>query len=450
MIHLSYTSLSYTFRRFARAPTIHCEGDRYKMLSNLLRKLGTGSSAPRLWKDRCANLGKPGELIDSARSIGVTGKLKTRSYLLFAGRMVSEMEKIVISPLEVAATTVPAEQPGRLEPKLVPVVPVWAKTFMAPLVLALPLLCIVAIVLRVAMRNLPPRTRHGWTAFVNMLLIISGLLTSAGTVAVMSFVPLPAVAGTGLSDLDERVDFPHLPTSIPMTAKEVSQSLKPLVAIISPSRRSWLTHQELPTASFGAGTLLQASDEGYLFLTARHVVDGPAFSVVKGGTGALIAMASGTWATGEVVARHKNLDLLLLWIPRESGHGEFAQPIAEQAATAEGENVFVIGHPEGLRFTLSTGIISRMNGNTIQLSAPVSPGNSGGPVFDDQGNLVGIVTSMVDKNGDPNAENLNFSVRAEALRQVPEWDFANAGRRHLTEYLSSNAVREITEHATSQ
>jgi S1-C subfamily serine protease len=363
--------------------------------------------------------------------------------------MMSKMDKIVISPVEVAETAVPAEQPARLEPKLAPVVPGWAKASMALLVLTLPLLCLVAIVLRVAMRNLPPRTRYGWTAFMNLLLIISGLLTSATTVAVLSFVPLPAVVATGLSDLDERTDFPQLPAIVPMSAKDVSQNLKPLVAIISPSRHSWLTHQELPTASFGAGTLLQASDAGYLFLTARHVVDGPAFSVARTSTGGLIAMASGTWATGEVVARHKSLDLLLLWIPRESGHGVFAQPIAQPPAIAEGENVFVIGHPEGLRFTLSTGIISRMDGNIIQISAPVSPGNSGGPVFDDKGNLVGIVTSMVDKHGDPNAENLNFSVRAEALRQVSEWDFTKAGRKYLTDYLSSNAVRENAVQTTN-
>ena len=356
------------------------------------------------------------------------------------------MDKIVISPGEIAETAVTAEQSARVEPKLVPVVPWWAKASMALLVLVLPILCLVAIVLRVAMRNLPPRTRHGWTAFVNVLLIISGLLTSVATVAVMSFVPLPAVVATSLSDLDERTDFPHLPVTAPMSAKDVSQSLKPLVAIISPSRRSWLTNQELPTSSFGAGTLLQSNDEGYLFITARHVVDGPEFRIAKAGARALIAMASGTWATGEVIARHKNLDLLLLWIPRESGHAAFAQPLAQVTGIAEGENVFVIGHPEGLRFTLSTGIISRMDGSTIQMSAPVSPGNSGGPVFDDKGNLVGIVTSMVDKHGDPNAENLNFSVRAEALRELSEWDFAGGGRKHLTDFLSSDVVREPETH----
>lgn len=68
------------------------------------------------------------------------------------------MEKIVISSAEVAETQSPAEQPTRLEPKLAPAVPRWAKWALAPLVLLLPLLCLVAIVLRVAMRGLPPRT----------------------------------------------------------------------------------------------------------------------------------------------------------------------------------------------------------------------------------------------------------------------------------------------------
>ena len=350
------------------------------------------------------------------------------------------MDKIVISPAEVAETRVAAEQSARLEPQLAPVVPVWARVSMSLLVLVLPLLCLVAIVLRVAMRNLPPRTRAGWMHFVNTLLIVSGLLTSAATVSVVSFVPLPSVVATGLSELDERSDFPHLPTIAPMSAKDVSQNLKPIVAIISPARRSWLTRQEMVSASFGAGTLLQANDQGYLFLTARHVLDGPARSLAKAGSGGLIAMASGAWASAEVVARHKHLDLLLLWIPRESGHGMFSQPIAQVSQTTEGENVFVIGHPEGLRFTLSTGIISRTDGSTIQMSAPVSPGNSGGPVFDDKGNLVAIVTSMVDKHGDPNAENLNFSVRADALRQESDWDFAKLGRKHLDDFLASDAV----------
>jgi S1-C subfamily serine protease len=352
------------------------------------------------------------------------------------------MEKIVISPAEVAEAQSPADQPARVEPKLAPAVPAWARWTLAPLVLVLPLLCLVAIVLRVAMRGLPPRTRHEWTSLLATLLIVSGIVTSVATVVVFSFAPLPPVAGVGLSELDERT-FPNLPAAAPMSARDVSEKLKPLVAMISPAQRSWLTHYDMRTASFGAGTLLQATAEGYLFVTARHVLDGPGWSSSKAGSRALIAMATGAWGMADVVARHRNLDLLLLWVPRGRGSATFVQPVTK-TTPSDGENIFVIGHPEGLRFTLSTGIISRMEGSTIQLSAPVSPGNSGGPVFDERGNLVAIVTSMVDKNGDPNAENLNFAVRADALLDDSAWEFTNFGHKRLSDYVVHDEALEKT------
>ncbi|HET6180937.1 MAG TPA: serine protease [Candidatus Sulfotelmatobacter sp.] len=354
------------------------------------------------------------------------------------------MDKIVISPAEVAGTQPSLELPARLEPKLPPAVPRWAKWAISPLVLVLPLLCLMAIVLRVAMRTLPPRTRHAWTSLLSTALIVSGLLNSVATVVVFSVAPLPSVVGAGLSELDERADFPRLPAAEPMSARGVSEKLKPLVAVVSPARRFWFGQQELPSLSFGAGALLQATSEGYLFITARHVLDGEAWNTAKGGSRALITMASGGWGPADVVARHRTLDLLLLWVPRQSGTATFVQPVAKASPPVEGENIFVIGHPEGLRFTLSTGIISRMHGSTIQISAPVSPGNSGGPVFDDRGNLVGIVTSMVDKQGDPNAENLNFAVRADALLEDSGWDFATFGRKHLTDYLAQDAAHGKT------
>jgi S1-C subfamily serine protease len=247
------------------------------------------------------------------------------------------------------------------------------------------------------------------------------------------------LVGGGLADLDERADFPVLPASAPMSATQVSEVLKPLVSVISPARRTWFTNQVAPGGSFGAGTLLQATPEGYLFATARHVVDHFGSRTHDSERDVLVAMASGTWGDGRVVARNLDLDLALVWVKRESGHGEFVQPVALAAEVADGETVFVIGHPEGLRFTLSTGIISRTDGNVFQMSAPVSPGNSGGPVFDDKGALVGIVTWMVDKHNDPNAENLNFAVRADVLLQDSSWDFEGNGGKRLADFLARRA-----------
>jgi S1-C subfamily serine protease len=293
------------------------------------------------------------------------------------------------------------------------------------------------------MRTLPPRTRDAWDSYLASLLIVSGLLSSVAALLIFSFAPLPSVVGAGVSELDEQAEFPSLPTTVPMSAQIVAEKLKPLVALISPAQRSWFTHAEMPSAGFGAGTLLQANAEGYLFITARHVIDGRSWSDGNAGSRALLSMKTGGWGGADVVARHRTLDLLLLWVSRESGKGTFVQPLASSAAV-DGENIFVIGHPEGLRFTLSTGIISRSQGGIIQISAPVSPGNSGGPVFDDKGNLVGIVTSMIDKHGDPNAENLNFALRPDALLHDLDWEFTGFGRRRLDDFIAQGQQRSQT------
>jgi len=81
---------------------------------------------------------------------------------------------------------------------------------------------------------------------------------------------------------------------------------------------------KLASNSFGAGVLLEARPEGYLWLTARHVI-GEGLTHRRGDR-ALVAMTSGTWAGADVVGRHKNLDLCLLWLPREPGSVSFLQP----------------------------------------------------------------------------------------------------------------------------
>jgi hypothetical protein len=71
-------------------------------------------------------------------------------------------------------------------------------------------------------------------------------------------------------------------------------------------------------------------------------------------------------------------------------------------------------------------------------------------VFDDRGNLLAIVTSMVDKHGDPNAENLNFAVRADALLEGSDWEFESLGRRRLTDYVAHDEALERTVPAGGQ
>jgi hypothetical protein len=80
---------------------------------------------------------------------------------------------------------------------------------------------------------------------------------------------------------------------------------------------------------------------------------------------------------------------------------------------AVGERVFTVGSPRGLENTLTEGIVSGLRArhglSLIQISAPISPGSSGGGLFDAAGNLIGITTF-----GIRDTQNLNFAISAEA------------------------------------
>jgi S1-C subfamily serine protease len=345
------------------------------------------------------------------------------------------MDKVVISNTEVAGVGEVLPGPKQSVPKLPPAIPWWARATLSILVFILPLLCVVAIILRISLRNQSPRTKHAMLAFLSTLLVISGLITSLAFVAAISLAPPPAIGNAGLSELDERTQYPKLPSFSALSGAEVSQELKPLVVVISPAAKAWFGRQDVPANSFGAGSLLGADAKGYLFVTAKHVV---------GDVGTqgrfhhvFLAGLSGIWATADVVGLHKQLDLALLWMPRRSGEAEFAQPLSPPK---DGEPIFVIGHPQGLRFSLSNGIIAREEGSMIQISAPVSPGNSGGPVFDGRGNLLGIVSGTMDKSINPNAENLNFAVASDALMSASGWEFFSDGQQYFERLLKMRAV----------
>lgn len=84
-----------------------------------------------------------------------------------------------------------------------------------------------------------------------------------------------------------------------------------------------------------------------------------------------------------------------------------------------GERVYAVGAPQGLELTLSEGLISGLrptdDAQLVQTSAPISPGSSGGGLFDSKGQLVGVTTLYL-KEG----QNLNFAVPAEWISALTE------------------------------
>jgi hypothetical protein len=114
-----------------------------------------------------------------------------------------------------------------------------------------------------------------------------------------------------------------------------------------------------------------------------------------------------------VIGWDKTLDLALISAPVRS---DFVFSVIDRAMPNVGDTILAIGSPGGLENTVTSGIVSAMSrrflqiGDVMQIDASVNPGNSGGPVVDSSGRLVGVVFA-----GIMQAQGLNFAIPAERL-----------------------------------
>ncbi|MGO4378377.1 S1C family serine protease [Pseudoduganella sp. RAF53_2] len=98
-----------------------------------------------------------------------------------------------------------------------------------------------------------------------------------------------------------------------------------------------------------------------------------------------------------------------------------AVEIGDSDKLAVGSRIYALGNPQGLELTLSDGLISALRRDSkqalswIQISAPISPGSSGGGVFDENGQLIGITTATM-RSG----QNLNIAVPIKLIKNLPE------------------------------
>ncbi len=365
------------------------------------------------------------------------------------------MDRIVITNQEVEKAPEPQQAPATpplsalppIAPALPSPVPLWTRLVMIPLVFFLPILSLVALILKVTVRSKQPRVVQAWWSYLLTLLIISGFLTTILVVIGFStnVAPAPDAIGSALPSLDERSVFPDLPAGQPMTGVQLSSTLKPLVMMASPAAKRWFSTSYGTSGILGAALILQSDSHGYLLATARHVADGPDWQSKHGPQKVMVSDGMNGWAGAQLVARHKRHDMAILWLPRHSGDVPFRQPVAQYSSVQVGEKIYVIGHPEGLNFSVSNGIVSRTPGDdVIQVSAPVSPGNSGGPLYDEFGNLLGVVVAKVARSRDPEAENLNFAVSTDVFLHESDWEVASSGdsRSAFTDFLHQIKVRK--------
>ena len=172
-----------------------------------------------------------------------------------------------------------------------------------------------------------------------------------------------------------------------------------------------------------AGSGILISKDG-LIVTAYHVIENAKGVAVKTSKGAFNV---------RVLAADKPNDLVLLQI--KDAKGEFtAAPLAPSAKVKLGQTVFTLGFPnsalQGFNVKMTKGEISSTSGiqddpRQFQISVPVQPGNSGGALLDEQGNVIGIVVAKLSetvakKYTGNTPENVNYAVKSSYVFPLVE------------------------------
>jgi len=156
----------------------------------------------------------------------------------------------------------------------------------------------------------------------------------------------------------------------------------------------------------GTGTGFFINSSG-LALSCYHVFEGASKALVK-------TYDNKEFLVNNIISQSKERDILKFSVSNEFNETFNYLPI-EKKNIKEGESIFVIGNPLGLENTVSNGIISSIRsdskfGKIIQVTAPLSAGNSGSPLLNKDGYVVGIVTfSFIE------GQNLNFCVSIEEI-----------------------------------
>ncbi len=227
-----------------------------------------------------------------------------------------------------------------------------------------------------------------------------------------------------------------------LTLTQVSALVSPSVVVITTeamvSTGSWFG---LGQVESGAGSGVIMSSDGYI-LTCAHVISGASNIIVT---------IDNIDYTANLIGEDAESDIAVIKI---AANGLTPAVMADSDTLAVGEEVVAVGNPLGeLGGTVTNGIVSALNRDVvvdnnpmslIQTNASVSPGNSGGGLFNMAGELIGIVNA---KSADADAEGLGFAIPVnkalEVARQLIETGYVS-GRPAL-----GVTVLQITDAETA-
>lgn len=219
----------------------------------------------------------------------------------------------------------------------------------------------------------------------------SRVLHASRFAPVLLLATLACGCGGGAATAPPEVAKPALPAKPrTLTPAEIALKATPSVVLIRTPE--------------GLGTGFIVSAEGRV-VTNLHVI--------AGASEALVELQDGrVFDEVEVISVDEERDLAVLHIPASRLP---ALELGDSAAVHPGDRVIAIGHPLGLGNTVSDGLVSAVRVvdddlTLLQISAPIAPGSSGGPLFNERGQVIGVAT-LYSSAG----QNLNFGVPTQYL-----------------------------------
>jgi serine protease Do len=185
-----------------------------------------------------------------------------------------------------------------------------------------------------------------------------------------------------------------------LSVAEVAELTRPSLVKITQAGRE---------GEYGVGSGFVVSEDG-LIVTNRHVIGEARRLKVEGSDGRVHEVT-------EVFAHDTKLDLAVL---RVATQGLKPLKLGDSDAAKQGEPIVAMGNPEGLAYSVVEGIISEPRRDVegqpmIQVAIPIERGNSGGPLMDREGRVLGVLTLKSART-----ENLGFAMPTVALRKLLE------------------------------
>jgi putative serine protease PepD len=272
----------------------------------------------------------------------------------------------------------------------------------------------------------PDRRQPGWR-LLTALLVLSALLGGLAATGLLAVTGVLPDAGTdpsvGTTAASTDSDVTGTATATSLDAAALYQQTAAGVVGISAAGRSSAQQSPFPQTPQGdataTGSGFVVSADGFI-ITAAHVVDG-ASSVT-------VTFQDGTEQEATVLGQDDSLDVAVLQVD-PSGLDLQPLELGDSSAVSVGDAVAAIGDPFGYARSLSTGIVSGLdrtiqaaNGFTvagaIQTDTSLNPGNSGGPLLDAGGRVIGIVDQIATNGSAEQSSGVGFAVPINAIAEV--------------------------------